>query len=209
MEARLLWRRGPPMKNLVCFLEEPSAKEMLRGVLPRLLPDDIVCTYIVFDGKQDLEKQFVRKLRGWLKPDSFFIILRDQDSSDCVITKQKLVALCDEAGKADSSLIRIACHELESFYFGDLSAVEMGLELTGILKKSKKSMYRNPDAIINPCDELEKLTDGKYQHIGGSRSISPYLSLNNNNSHSFNILLSGIIKLCGINGHINKGGDNI
>ncbi len=35
------------MKYLVCFLEEPSAEEMLRGVLPKLLPDGIVPKYIV------------------------------------------------------------------------------------------------------------------------------------------------------------------
>ena len=38
------------MKNLVCFLEEPSAREMLKGVLSRLLPNDIEYTYIIFDG---------------------------------------------------------------------------------------------------------------------------------------------------------------
>lgn len=39
------------MKYLVCFLEETSAKEMLKGILPRLLPDDIEPRYIVFEGK--------------------------------------------------------------------------------------------------------------------------------------------------------------
>ena len=43
------------MKNLVCFLEEQSTREMLKGVLPRLLPQGVDCTYIVFDGKQDME----------------------------------------------------------------------------------------------------------------------------------------------------------
>ena len=45
------------MSNLVCLLEEPSAEEMLKGVLPRFLPDNIQVKYIVFEGKQDLEKQ--------------------------------------------------------------------------------------------------------------------------------------------------------
>ena len=53
------------MKALVCLLEEPSAKEMLKGVLSRMLPHDIwVKYYIVFEGKQDLEKQMIRRLRG-------------------------------------------------------------------------------------------------------------------------------------------------
>lgn len=182
------------MKNLVCFLEEPSAKEMLKGVLPRFLPDDIEYTYVVFEGKQDLEKQLVRKLKGWLKPDSVFLVMRDQDSADCMVVKERLSNLCKEAGKQEA-LVRIACHELESFYFGDLNAVAKGLKLPGIVKYYKKDKYRNPDAIINPSDELEKLTDGIYQHILGSRSIAPYLALDNNSSRSFNVLLSGIKKL--------------
>ncbi|MDX8409536.1 MAG: hypothetical protein R8J84_05770 [Mariprofundales bacterium] len=38
------------MRCLVCLLEEPSAKEMLKGVLPRMLPDDVKITYIIFEG---------------------------------------------------------------------------------------------------------------------------------------------------------------
>jgi len=182
------------MKNLVCFLEEPSAKEMLKGVLPRLLPADIECTYIVFEGKQDLEKQLVRKLRNWLKPDSTFLVMRDQDAADCEAVKERLSELCREAGKPEA-LVRIACHELESFYFGDLNAVEQGLAITNIARNQKKAKYRVPDNIINPCDELEKLTSGAYQHVSGSRSIAPHLSLDHNTSHSFNVLLSGINKL--------------
>ncbi len=45
------------MKSLVFFLEEPSARAMLEGLLPRLLPDGWLVRYIVFEGKQDLEKQ--------------------------------------------------------------------------------------------------------------------------------------------------------
>jgi hypothetical protein len=181
------------MKHLVCFLEEPSAREMLKGVLPRLLPD-IECTYIVFDGKQDLEKQLVRKLKNWLTPDSVFLVMRDQDAADCLAVKERLTNLCREAGKP-KTLVRVACRELESFYFGDLSAVEKGLGMTGLFKYRKKSKYRNPDWTINPCDGLEKLTGGMYQHISGSRSIAPYLSLDGNVSYSFNVLLSGVVNL--------------
>ncbi|MGB7511917.1 MAG: hypothetical protein WBP54_11615 [Pelodictyon phaeoclathratiforme] len=43
------------MKSLVFFLEEPSAKRMLEGVLPRFIPD-VAVQYVVFQGKSDLEK---------------------------------------------------------------------------------------------------------------------------------------------------------
>jgi len=46
------------MKEIVFLLEEPSAKEMLLGLLPRITPQeqDLKLTYIVFEGKTDLEK---------------------------------------------------------------------------------------------------------------------------------------------------------
>jgi len=182
------------MKNLVFFLEEPSAKEMLKGVLPKLLPDDIECTYIVFEGKRDLEKQLVNKLKNWLKPDSVFLVMRDQDFEDCMDVKNRLLDLCRKAGKSEA-LVRIACRELESFYFGDLNAVEQGLGLSGIVRLQNKSKYHNPDIIPSPSKELIKLTGRKYQKVIGSRSIAPYLSLEGNASHSFNVLLSGIKKL--------------
>jgi hypothetical protein len=117
--------------------------------------------------------------------------MRDQDSADCKVVKERLSSLCREAGKSEA-LVRIACHELESFYFGDLNAVEKGLGIKNIAGEKRRAKYRIPDNIINPCIELEKLTDGTYQHIMGSRSISQHLSLDNNASHSFNKLISGI-----------------
>ncbi len=60
------------MKNLVFLLEEPSASVMLEGVLPRLLPDNITWHCIVFEGKQDLEKNLIRRIRGYrVPPESF------------------------------------------------------------------------------------------------------------------------------------------
>lgn len=102
------------MKTMVFLLEEPSAREMLEGIRPKIQPPDTVWTYMVFRGKQDLEKNRVRRMRGWLKPDSLFVVIRDQDAGNCVDVKKKLVSLCREAGK-DKALVRIACRELESF----------------------------------------------------------------------------------------------
>ena len=182
------------MKNLVCFLEEPSAREMLKGVLPRVLPNGVNCFYIVFEGKQDLEKQLVRKMRGWQLPETAFLVIRDQDAADCQVVKKRLVDLCEEAGKHDA-LVRIACHELESFYFGDLSAVEIGLGVSNIAGLQRKAKYRVPDSIENPCEKLQKLTGGIYQNVSGSRTIGQLMSLDSNTSHSFNVLLSGIRKM--------------
>ena len=182
------------MKTIVFFLEEPSAKEMLVGLLPRVLPPNAQVRYLIFRGKQDLEKNLVRKLRGWQLPESVFVVIRDQDFSDCHVVKRRLFELCTQANKGDA-LIRVACRELESFYLGDLVAVEKGLGLNGISAKQNKSKYRNPDNLGNPSEELVRLTKGEYQKVSGSRAIGPPLDLANNRSHSFNILVTGIRRL--------------
>ncbi|WP_417913356.1 DUF4276 family protein [Candidatus Electronema sp. TJ] len=178
------------MTTLVFFLEEPSAKEMLQGILPKLLPEQVSSRFIVFEGKQDLEKQLVRKMRLWNKPDSRFIVMRDQDAGDCRKIKDNLLKKCHEAGKTDV-VMRIACHELESFYLGDLQAVEQGLELTNLAKLQKNKKYREPDSIPKAAQELLRLTK-KYDKVSGSRAIGKHLHLDGNCSRSFNVLVKAI-----------------
>lgn len=180
------------MSTLVFLLEEPSAREMLKAVVPQLLPPGIQVRYVPFEGKQDLHKQMVRKLRGWLVPDTRFIVLRDQDAEDCRVVKSELAGLCRTAGRPDA-LVRIACHELESFYLGDLAAVAAGLGVTGIAGKQAGRKFRAPDRLGNPSEELVKLTSGRYQKIAGSRAIGPRLCVDGSSrSRSFNVLIDGI-----------------
>jgi hypothetical protein len=132
------------MKILVFFLEEPSAEEMLKGILPKILPESIQAKFHVFEGKQDLERRMPRILRAWRVPHCSFLIMRDQDSGNCKKIKQKLLSLCQKARHPSSVVVRIACRELESFYLGDLAAVEQGLDIAGLIKKQNKSLYRDP-----------------------------------------------------------------
>lgn len=182
------------MSELVFFLEEPSAKAMLEGLLPRILPLGVNVRYIVFEGKQDLEKQLVRRMRGYRKPDAGFIVLRDQDAGDCVVIKQRLESLCVEAGRANA-IIRIACRELETFYLADLAAVEQGLSMMGLSRHQSKAKYRAPDRLGSPSLEMKSLTKGLYQKIGGSRAIGTYLDPDNSRSNSFRVLVEAIQRL--------------
>ena len=182
------------MSSLVFFLEEQSAQAMLEGILPRLLPADMALRYIIFQGKQDLGKRLVHKMRNWQEPNTQFVIIRDQDSHDCRHVKQELLVLAQEAGQ-QSPLIRIACHELETFFLGDLQAIELGLGYKNLAKLQKTQLYRNPDRLNNAYQELKKLAPS-YQKIGGSRAIAPHLRLDDSNtSESFQHLISGISRL--------------
>jgi len=179
------------MMQLVFFLEGPSEEALLRGLLPRFLPDYVNLHYVVFEGKQDLEKRLVKRMRGWCLPDTRFVVLRDKDAGDCVAIKKHLQVLCKKAGH-DDALVRIACHEIESWYLGDLSAVEQGLDVTGIAKHQNKAKFRNPDRLANAAKELVTITEGCYQKMSGSRQIGPCLALMGNKSGSFNVFISGI-----------------
>jgi len=187
------------MRHLVFLLEELSAAEMLKGILPKLLPDGFSVKYIVFEGKQDLEKQLERRLKGWQQANTAFLVMRDKDRGDCLSIKRQLAEKANASGKGAMTLIRIACTELESFYLGDLNAVGQGLGIANLAKKQKERKYRTPDALANAAQELQNLTQRKYQKVAGSRAIAPHLKTDgSNHSHSFNVLLSGIEKLIGV-----------
>ena len=183
------------MMELVFFLEEPSAKAMLEGVLPRLLPDQVAVRYVVFDGKSDLEKRLPIRLRAWQNPNARFLVLRDQDIGDCRVIKARIQKLCADAGKPET-LVRIACHELESFYLGDLAAVGQAIGPKNLARQQSKSAYRDPDRLNSAAHELKRLAP-TYQKLAGSRAIGPLMDLNANCSVSFNQLLSGIRKIIG------------
>ena len=183
------------MRHLVFLLEEPSAREMLQGIMPKIIPGEIEIQYIVFQGKQDLEKRIYGKLNGWRKPKSCFVVMRDQDSGNCFEIKRKLQKKVEEARKSECCLIRIACRELETFYLGDLTAVEKALHISGLAAKQNSKKFRDPDLLGNAAEELKTATKKQYQKISGSRAIAPYMNLNNNKSTSFNMLISGVKKL--------------
>lgn len=188
------------MKNLVFFLEGRSEKVMLEGLIPRLLKNcnqEVDTKYFTFQGKQDLENKFHARLKGWLKPNSAFVVLVDQDGENCKELKKRILGKCQSMTSSDL-VIRIACHELESWYFGDLVSVEKALEKGGLINYKNKRKYRKPDDIQKPSEELGKITNGVYQKVSGSRAIGSLLSLDKNTSPSFQTFIKGIQKLYGL-----------
>jgi hypothetical protein len=181
------------MNELVFFLEEESAKVLLEQIFPHLIRSgsQVHPRFIVFEGKQDLEKQLPNKLRGYLNPQARFIVLRDQDQADCRKTKKYLTAICTRAGRPQTT-VRIACRELEAFYLGDLLAVEKGLEISGLSGMQNKARFRDPDRLVRPSYELQKLTSNRYQKVASSRAIAPHLNLRKPGSRSFHHLIRAI-----------------
>lgn len=172
-------------KSIVIFTEEPSAKILIETLVERHFTDklrtgiDFHCYN--FEGKSHLKQQFPLKLRGWRKPNTYFLITCDQDSNDCLILKQKLQSL---ANSALPFSIVIFCQELESFYLGDLKALQaaFGLAKEPILaNKYKKSI----DEIRGAKEEVKKLIGKPYGQIEGARRMASVMNPNDNQSKSF------------------------
>jgi hypothetical protein len=180
------------MKTIVFILEEPSAKVLLQGLVPRLVGPSFATKYLVFEGKQDLEKQLVRRLRGWQTPDSFFVVLRDQDAAECKAVRTRLTELVAESGR--SALVRVVCRELEAWVAGDLSAVAEAFELPMIADHVNKEKFRDPDRLIRPIETLRTLIKD-YQKVDGARRVGPLLDEHRNRSQSFKAFCDGMRRI--------------
>jgi hypothetical protein len=181
------------MKNIVFLLEEPSARDLLEGLLPKLLPKETNVFYLVFEGKRDLENQLVRKLRGWQLPDSGFVVLRDQDAADCHAVRVALTKLVIESAR-QHALVRVACRELESWVVGDWQAVAEAFNRPQLIAHSSKEMYRDPDLLVRPVESLRKFIP-EYQKRDGARRIGALLAPGRNQSKSFRTFCSGVQKI--------------
>lgn len=147
-------------------------------------------------GKQDLTKSIPTKIKAFsFSPDTKFFILHDQDSNDCTKLKADLLAICQQAGKPDAT-IRIICHELESWFLGDLAAIEQAYKLKpqSLSNNQNQRKFRDPDRLNSAKDELKKLVSEYYPGTH-SREIATYLSLSDNKSRSFQVFIDGINKI--------------
>jgi len=178
------------IEHVVFLLEEPSAQDFLQGVLPGLLPTGVTAHFLVFEGKQDLEKQLLKRLKGWLRPNSRFIIMRDQDSGDCRVIKQRLQALCAAAGRPDA-VVRIACRELGAFFVGDWQAIAQAFKKPALASHDGSAKYRDPDRLGSPSHELRRVLPA-YQKREGARKIAPHLVPERNRSRSFQVLFGSL-----------------
>jgi len=180
------------MSRIIFLVEEPSMKVFLEGLLPRFFRDlSFLC--IAHEGKKDLEKSVPRKLKAWHEPGARFIIVRDKDLDDCGVLKQRLLGLCP-AGHRDRTLVRIACHELEAWYFGDPSALADAFGDEHLRKLDAREMFRQADEIEKPSRELERLVPA-FQKVSGARAMASRLNPATNRSRSFQVLIQGIESL--------------
>lgn len=179
--------------RVIFLLEEPSMKILLDGLLPRLFPGWVEGQHfqcVKHEGKSDLDRSIPRKLSSWRIPGDRFIIVRDNDNTDCIQLKARLQALCLANGRPDT-LIRLACQELESWYVGDLPSLAQAFNDFKLDAPAMRKRFAVPDDWQKPSVELERLIP-TFQKGSGARTMATCLRETGNRSVSYQVFVQGV-----------------
>lgn len=185
------------------LVEEPSMETALRSLLPKIV-NDMSFEIYPHQGKEALLHRLPGRLQGYRKflPDNWrVVVLVDRDADDCSELKERLEVITRDAGlrtRAASGpsfqvLTRIVVEALESWYFGDWTAVRKAYpKLPATLPA--QANYRTPDAIRRPSEALERVMKRAGYFPGGlrkleiARRIGPLMDPDRNTSRSFHVL---------------------
>lgn len=195
------------------FLEEPSAAEALRYILPKIFSDDVSFDFLIFEGKHYLLHNLSTLLKGyqWIPDDWRIMVLIDEDREDCHQLKERLETAAREAGLVTKSralpnssfqvVNRLAIEELEAWFFGDIEALhEAYPRVPKNLQDQAK--YRDPDAIRGGTHEaLEHILKRANYYKGNlpkrevAQNIAQHMVPSRNRSKSFQVFVEGL-KAC-------------
>jgi hypothetical protein len=181
------------MRGRIIFMtEEESMGKALRELMPAHFPGFLEFQHwLILDhkGKSDLESSFPKKMKAWCEPGVRFIILRDNDGSDCRRLKKNLIAKVPT--KPPKYLIRIVCQELESWFIGDLAAVAAAYPAAARQAAFKGLSKADPDELTNASELLKELT-GTGAKRARAVEIAKRMQPRKNRSKSFNVFVSGV-----------------
>ena len=180
------------MSRIVFLLEEYSMRVLLEGLLPRAFPGlSFLC--VSHEGKNDLEKSVRSKLRDWREPGVRFVVVRDNDGAECRSLKADLLELVPRE-RREVTLVRIACQELEAWYFGDQDSLAEACSDPDLRMIGARARFRDPDEIQRPSEALAELAPA-FQKVSGARAMGRLLDPARNTSRSFQVFLEGIRRL--------------
>lgn len=200
--------------HLEILVEEPSAEAALKNLMPKIIGNNVSFRIIVHQGKKDLLRKIVPKLKAyskWITDEIKIVVLVDLDRDNCKTLKNKLNSIAEDAGlKIKTSigefsndfqiLNRIAIEELEAWFLGDKNAI-LSIYKNVSIEALNKNKYSNPDAIANTWEELERLLQRFRYYTGGlnkiqnAKMISEHMDVNNNSSKSFNVFRLGLLQI--------------
>jgi len=201
------------MLQVEVLVEEASAEEALRHLLPKLLRGRAPAKVVNLGSKYKLLKVLGDRLAAYRTridrgEDLRIVVLVDRDDDDCKKLKAELERKAVAAGlptksrpDADGRLLvlnRILIEELESWFIGDPAALRAAFPKLPAIPHTT-GIFRNPDNISGGTWEglhrfLKKhgIYKSTYPKIDAARRIAPHLDIARNRSESFRHFISGI-----------------
>lgn len=200
-----------PAAHLEVLVEEPSAEAALLMLLPKMLGPSVTFQIHTFQGKTDLLNKLRVRLRGyssWIPADWRIAVLLDRDDDDCTELKDVLEEHCAVTnlptkttpghGGLFTVLNRVACEELEAWFFGDHLALMQAYP--GVPESlPSKAAYRDCDNIRGGTwEQLERVLQRAGHHQGGlakiqaAREIAAHMDIARNRSPSFVAFRDGV-----------------
>ena len=192
------------------LLEEESARAAMNNLLPKMIRSEDSFSIHPFNGKKDLLGKLPGRLRAykkWIPRDYRIVVLIDRDRDDCTLLKKQMEKIAIEAGLSTKSsspndgnfqvLNRVAIEELEAWFFGDVEALVAAYPKLP-LTLGAKERYRDPDAVVNAWEALERVLQqagypGPLQKIKSESEISRGMVPERNRSASFQSFYTGIL----------------
>ncbi|MFJ7216713.1 DUF4276 family protein [Amycolatopsis sp. NPDC098790] len=191
--------------RLEVLVEEPSAEEALRTLLPKIVPG-VEFQIVPFNGKTDLLRKLPVRLRDythyWAEMGLRIVVLLDRDNDDCAELKRRLVEIAHEAGlPAEATLFRIVIEELEAWFLGDVPALHAAYPKVPPSLGSQ-TKFRDPENVPGGTWEgLEHVLQKHGYHKKGlqkvraASEIAPHMDIENNRSKSFQVFRDGLRRL--------------
>ncbi|WP_308387597.1 DUF4276 family protein [Acidithiobacillus sp. AMEEHan] len=199
------------MTQIEFLVEEPSAEEALRHVLPKLLRGRARWKLINLGSKHKLLKALPGRLAAYRDridrgEPLRVVVLVDQDSDDCASLKRQLEDMARTAGLATKThpdaqkhfhvVNRIAVEELESWFIGDAAALRQAFSSLPTVDVGK-GIFRNPDnggswEALHRFLKKHGIYKSSYPKIDAARRIAPKLDLQANRSRSFQVFVQGV-----------------
>lgn len=206
------------MSRLEILVEEQSAEEALRHLLPKIIRGGVRVKIINMGNKTKLLKQLPARLAGYRQRISEgerlrIVVLVDRDSDDCKKLKNLLERVAIDAGLTTKSsphengdfvvLNRIVIEELESWFIGDSVALRKAFPSLPRINTSS-GIFRNPDnggswEALHRYLKNNGIYKNGFPKIDAARRIAPHMNVADNRSLSFRTFVSGFRSIKSVN----------
>jgi len=193
------------------LVEEPSAEEALRHLLPKLVRGRAHWKLVNLGSKHKLLKALPNRLAAYRDRIAQgeplrIVVLVDRDEDDGEALKRRLEDMAKTAGLTtkhhpDSKghfvvVNRIAVEELGSWVIGAAAALRLAFASLPAIDVSK-GIFRNPDnggswEALHRFLKKHGIYRNSFPKIDAARRIAPNLDLQNNRSRSFQVFVQGI-----------------